>query len=216
MTNEKILEKIKNLLDLANNNPNEHEALAAALKAQQLMAKHGIDASAIDVDEAKDEIYHAVYSDTGKHEMKKWRQSLCTVVARNFRCEVYLSGSAVVFYGYKKDAEIALEVFKFLYNTGNKLALKCYNIAKKSGKNTRGLMNTYLMGFVAGIKEALDKQCMALMIVTPQEVKDSYAEMSKGWKSKKSTITINGHDHKTYEQGRQDGKDAISARQIAG
>ena len=53
------------------------------------------------------------------------------------------------------------------------------------------------------------------MIVTPQEVKDSYAEMSKGWKSKKSTVTING-DHKTYEQGRQDGKDAVSARQLAG
>ena len=215
MTNEKILEKIKNLLDLANNNPNEHEALAATLKAQQLMAKHGIDASAIDVDETKDEIYHAIYSDTGKHEMKKWRQSLCVVVARNFKCEVYLSGSSVVFYGYKKDAEIALEVFRFLYNTGNKLALKCYNDAKKSGKNTRGLMNTYLMGFVAGIREALDKQCMALMIVTPQEVKDSYAEMSKGWKHKKSKITIN-RDSKAYEQGRRDGKDAVSARQIAG
>lgn len=216
MENEKILEKIKNLLDLANNNPNEHEAMAAALKAQQLMAKHGIDASAIDVDEVKDEIYHAVYSDTGKHEMKKWRQSLCVVVARNFRCEVYMSGSSVIFYGYKKDAEVALEVFRFLYNAGNKLALKCYNMAKKNGGNTRGLMNTYLMGFVAGIREALDKQCMALMIVTPQEVKDSYAEMSKDWKHKKSRITINGHDHKTYEQGRRDGKDTVSARQIAG
>ena len=30
---EKILNKIKNLLDLANNNPNENEAIAAALKA---------------------------------------------------------------------------------------------------------------------------------------------------------------------------------------
>ena len=47
MTTEKILNKIKNLLDLANNNPNEHEALAAALKAQELMAKYGVDASAI-------------------------------------------------------------------------------------------------------------------------------------------------------------------------
>ena len=190
MENEKILEKIKNLLDLANNNPNEHEAMAAALKAQQLMAKHGIDASAIDVDEAKDEIYHAVYADTGKHEMKKWRQSLCVVVVRNFRCEVYMSGNSVIFYGYKKDAEVALEVFRFLYNAGNKLALKCYNLAKKNGRNTRGLMNTYLMGFVAGIREALDKQCMALMIVTPQEVKDSYAEMSKDWKHRRSRITI--------------------------
>lgn len=215
MTTEKILAKIKNLLDLANNNPNEHEALAAALKAQELMAKHGIDASAIDVDETKDEIYHAVYTDNGKHEMKKWKQSLCVVVARNFRCKVYMQGTAIIFYGYKKDAEVALEVFKFLYKTGNKLALKCWNTAKKHGENTKGLMNTYLMGFIAGIREALDKQCMALMIVIPQEVTDSYDEMSKNWKHRQSTITIS-HDPKTYEQGRRDGKDAVSARQIAG
>lgn len=215
MATEKILEKIKNLLDLANNNPNEHEALAAALKAQELMAKHGIDASAINVDEAKDEIYHAIYSDTGKHEMKKWKQSLCGVIARNFRCKVYLQGTAIIFYGYKKDAEIALEVFKFLYNTGNKLALKHWRNAKKRGENTKGLMNTYLMGFIAGITEALDKQCMALMIVVPQEVEESYEEMSKNWKSKRCTIRVN-YDSETYEQGRQDGKDAVSARQIAG
>ena len=36
---EDIIKKIKNLMDLANNNPNQHEALAAALKAQELMAK---------------------------------------------------------------------------------------------------------------------------------------------------------------------------------
>lgn len=215
MTTEKILNKIKNLLDLANNNPNEHEALAAALKAQELMAKYGVDASAINVDETKDEIYHAVYSDTGKHEMKKWKTRLCGVIARNFKCKVYLQGTAIVFYGYKKDAEIALEVFKFLYNTGNKLAVKRWRDAKKNGQNTKGLMNTYLLGFAAGIAEALDKQCMALMIIVPQEVEKSFDEMSKDWRTRRSTITVN-HDHATYEQGRRDGKDAVSARQIAG
>ena len=214
MTTEKIIDKIKNLLDLANNNPNEHEALAAALKAQELMAKHNVDASVINVDESKDEIYHAIYSDTGKHEMKKWKLSLCGVIARNFKCKVYLSGTTIIFYGYKKDAEIALEVFKFLYNTGNKLALKHWRNAKKNGKNTKGLMNTYLMGFIAGIKEALDKQCTALMIVVPQEIEKSFEEMSQDWKHKKCTIRTN-RDSKTYEQGRQDGKEAVSARQIA-
>ena len=119
------------------------------------------------------------------------------------------------FYGYKKDAEIALEVFKFLYNTGNKLALKHWRNAKKNGKNTKGLMNTYLMGFIAGIKEALDKQCTALMIVVPQEVEKSFEEMSQDWKHKRYTIRTN-RDSKTYEKGRQDGKEAVSARQIAG
>lgn len=45
---EKILNKIKNLLDLANNNPNENEAIAAALKAQELMAKYNIELDQLD------------------------------------------------------------------------------------------------------------------------------------------------------------------------
>lgn len=39
---EKIIEKIKNLMDLASNNPNQNEAMAAALKAQELMAKYNV------------------------------------------------------------------------------------------------------------------------------------------------------------------------------
>ena len=42
MTTEKIMEKIKKLLALANNNPSEDEAMAAALKAQEMMAKYNI------------------------------------------------------------------------------------------------------------------------------------------------------------------------------
>ena len=42
---ERILEKIRRALALAGDNPNEHEALAAALKAQELMAKYNIDIS---------------------------------------------------------------------------------------------------------------------------------------------------------------------------
>ena len=39
---EKILEKIEKLLALAGNNPSENEAISAALKAQELMAKYKI------------------------------------------------------------------------------------------------------------------------------------------------------------------------------
>ena len=131
MKEEKIIEKIKNLFDLAGNNPNENEAMAAALKAQELMAKHNISASQIDTDAVENEIFHARFEDTSKHEMKKWKTRLCQVIAQNFCCEVYFSGSAVVFYGYKKDAEIALETFGFLYKAGNKLAVRYYNKCKK-------------------------------------------------------------------------------------
>ena len=213
---EKILNKIKNLLDLANNNPNENEAMAATLKAQELMAKYNIDSSAIDSDQSEKELYKAVWQDNGKHEMKKWKIELATVIAKNFCCKVYFlghRGSDVVFYGFKKDAKVAIEVFKFLYAAGNKLAVRYYNKCKKEGKNTRGIMNTYLSGFCDGIKEVLDRQCTALMIVIPKEVEESYAEMSKNFGKLKSTLIIS-NDQRAYSEGRRDGKDTATARGI--
>ena len=40
--NEKIIEKIRKCLELANNNPSEEEAKSAALMAQKLIAKYDI------------------------------------------------------------------------------------------------------------------------------------------------------------------------------
>lgn len=42
MNNKEVIEKVKKILALAENNPNENEALAAALKAQKMMAKFHI------------------------------------------------------------------------------------------------------------------------------------------------------------------------------
>lgn len=212
MTEDKILNKIKNLFDLANNNPNEHEALAATLKAQQLMAKYHIDAAALDGNE-QPEFFHAIYRNSEKHEMKKWKLRLAPIVAKNFCCKFYISGTSMVFFGYKKDAEIAKEVFGFLYAAGNKGAVKCYNEYRKSGKSTKGVMNTYLMGFADGIKKELDKQCTALMVVIPKEVENEFATMTAGWKSKNSSMNMR-YDADTYSQGFADGKDAIRARRL--
>lgn len=213
---EKILNKIKNLLDLANNNPNEHEAMAAALKAQELMAKYNIDSSAVDSDKSEKELYEATYKNSSKHEMKKWKVKLSNIIARNFCCKVYFienGGKDVVFYGFKKDATIAVEVFKFLYETGNKLAVKYYNKCKKEGRNTKGVMNTYLIGFCEGIAEVLDRQCTALMIVTPKEVEEVFTEMTADWKHINTSLKITS-DTRAYNEGKTDGKNTAQARGI--
>lgn len=214
MSMEKILNKIKNLLDLANNNPNENEAMAAALKAQELMAKYNIELSELDSDNSEKELYEAVYRDTSKHEMKTWKIGLAAIIADNFCCKTYTIGKKdVVFYGYKKDAQIALEVFKFLYALGNKFAVRYYNKCKKEGRETKGVMNTYLYGFRTGIQDVLAKQCTALMIVTPKEVEESFEEMTASWRTHKSTLKVT-NDARAFELGRRDGKDAASARTI--
>lgn len=214
MANEKIIKKVKNLLDLANNNPSENEAIAAALKAQELMAKYNIDSSEINGEDSK-EFFHAKYIIGAGHEMKKWKVKLSAIIARNFRVKTYFSRQGVVFYGYKKDAEIAVEVFKFLYEAGNKFSVRYYTKCKKEGKNTKGVMNAYLCGFCKGIEEALDKQCTALMIVVPKEVNESFEAMSAHWKH--GTVHLKmSTDQNAYNQGRTEGKEAAMSRSIKG
>ena len=212
---EKVLNKIKNLLDLANNNPNEHEAMDAALKAQELMAKYNVELDQLDDKPETREIVKEVYKQSGKHEMRKWKLGLASIIGDNFRCKVYFIGSSkdVVFYGYKEDAKIAVQVFAYLYEVGNKFAVKYYNKCKKEGKSTSGVMNTYLAGFRAGVAEVLEKQCTALMIVTPKEVVDSYKEMSKDFGTCKATLRITANDA-AYNTGKRDGKDMATARSI--
>lgn len=213
---EKILNKIKNLLDLANNNPNENEAIAAALKAQELMAKYNIELDQLDDKKETREIVEEVYHQSDKHEMRKWKIGLADIIAQNFRCKVYfMNKKDVVFYGYKEDAKIALNVFTYLYEIGNKFAVRYYNKCKKEGKETRGVMNTYLVGFKDGVAEVLEKQCTALMIVTPKEVTESFDEMTNGWKTIKSTLRLSG-DTSAYSNGKSDGKDMATARNIEG
>ena len=211
---EEIIAKIQKLLNLADNNSNENEAIAAALKAQEMMAKYHIELDQLDSKKESHEITQEIYWASDKHDMKKWKAGFATIVANNFRCKTYfLNGKNVVFYGYKDDAKIALNVFKFLYEAGNKFAVRYYNQCKKEGKETRGVMNTYLIGFREGIASVLEKQCVALMVITPQEVKDSFAEMSAGWGKITSTIRAS-EDHEARERGRRDGKDIATARSI--
>lgn len=213
---EKILNKIKNLLDLANNNPNENEALAAALKAQELMAKYNIELDQLDNKQETREIVKEVYHQSGKHEMRKWKIGLANIIAKNFRCKVYfINKQDVVFYGYKEDAKIALQVFTYLYEIGNKFAVRYYNKCKKEGRDTQGVMNTYLIGFRDGAAEVLGKQCTALMIVTPKEVTESFDEMAKNWKTSTTTVKMSG-DAAAYSNGKSDGRNMATARNIEG
>ena len=214
---EKIIQKIQNLLDLANNNPNENEAIAAALKAQELMAKYNIEMAQLDDKSEDREIIETIYYNTGKHDMKKWRYALAGIVAKNFRCKHYFLGkSGVVFYGYKEDAKIALQVFTYLYEIGNKFAFKKYYEYKKNGLPTKGVMNTYLVGFRDGVKSVLEKQCTALMIITPQEVTDQFKIKSANFKAMHNSVKILGKNNQIYSDGKADGRDMAQARSLAG
>ncbi len=215
-TREDILKQVEKLLALAGNNPSENEAIAAALKAQELMAKYNIELADVE-NGPKEEITTESYTPKANcHYVRKWRYGLATIIAKNFCCKTYAIGrDTIVFYGYSKDAKIAVSVFKFLFETGNKLANRYYLKCKKEGRETKGVLNTYLNGFCDGVKEVLDKQCTALMIVISPEVEEAYKEKSKGFKTIRNTLHITD-DSRAYAAGCDDGRSCASSRALEG
>ena len=208
---EEIIKKIEKLLALAGNNPNENEALAASLKAQELIAKYNVNIDHLGDNKETPKIGTAKHT-TGKGY--KWRFILAPIIARNFRCKLYLiNGIDVVFYGYESDSKAALSTFSFLFKVGNRFAAKYYNQYKKNHMDTQGVRNMYLNGFCSGIANAVDKQCTALMVVVPKEVEESFTEKMKGNKPRTKTLMVSS-DRSVYLDGQRDGRNMAESRNL--
>lgn len=208
---DKIVEKISNLLDLSKNNPNKNEAMAAALKAQELLAKYDIQLA--DVTHEKGKITEdVVLIKQNSGYCIKWRYNLASLIARSFKCKTYKISGNIAFYGFKKDVDVACQVFQYLFDTGNKLSNKYYLKCKQSGIPTKGVMNSFVMGFLSGLTSVLDRQSTELMIVVPKEVEDSYEEYSANFKTRRSSVSY--YEGDAYDAGVVSGKAAMESRHI--
>jgi hypothetical protein len=139
-------------------------------------------------------------------------------VANNFRCKhFYIGKDILVFYGHKTDADVAAETFKYLFNVGNRLAgREVDRVCGETGTSTN-VYNSFVAGFCEGIEEALGEQCQALMIVTPEDVKTKFEEMSKNCSSMSCDslrIGVNSQCREARERGRTEGRHAVRSKQI--
>lgn len=221
---EKIIEKIRKCLALANNNPSEEEAKAAALMAQKLLAKYNISISDVEsLEAANEEIAEEVvwYKSIVKGVARAWKYELAGIVAKNFRCKYFFYGKkGVAFYGHKTDAEAAVEVYKYLFAMGDRLAnrvtyrvLRQYHSQGQSAQ-VSGIYNSWVKGFLKGLKEGFDKQCTALALVIPEDVKAAYAEKSKTFGSANFGMKDTGFSEDAYNDGFVTGKGAMAQRSI--
>lgn len=213
MNRENVLEKVKKLFALAGNNSSEEEARAATLKAQELMVKHDIDMAEVDdVDLDKSEEITEVGVDVGP---KKWKYTLAHIVSDNTRTMLFMRGrDHFVFYGHETDAHIAAEMFKFLFKTGDRIGNKLAREARAKYGYADNVYNSCVMGFCAGIREVLGEQSVALMVVTPEDVKEQFAERTKGFRSCHSSAP-RAYDGRAYETGRTEGRSAAGRKRIA-
>ena len=210
---EKIIERVKKLFSLAGNNPSKEEAQAAALKAQQLIAEHDIEDSELLDEVAEDIIETEFHTDAGN----KWKFILLTAVAKNFRCKCYTRAKKTfVFLGHEKDAIVAKETFEFLYNACTKQCrAEAYKARKEKG-SADGVAVAYGLGFVQGVREVLDKQCTALMLITPSDVENKFEDITSGCRQIHNTFKYKKSQESAYQNGIFAGRNAIGGKQLVG
>lgn len=209
---KRLIEKIKKMLHLAQNNPSMEEGLSAALQAHKLMAKYNIHEDDVTLEEVKDEITSVFSNQPHDSHLLRWRKTLGLVVSRAFRCKCYLKGRDIVFRGYKNDAQLAMDVYTMLYAVGHKVARKEEFRVRKETGTAKGIYGSTIAGFVRGVEDALNKQCTALMVITPKEIEDDWIEFSTNFKKTKTCLKV--HDAEAYHKGYVEGKDAVHSRSI--
>ena len=156
-----IKDRIQKLLALSVN-PNENEAKAALLKAQELMAKHKL--SMADFETAPES--EVVQYNTGIQCSKRkneWVVALADVLAAHYCCRSYRTRkrgkqiNTIMLTGFSEDAEVCTGIIKY--------AIACINtwiiqMEKKLPEKTtlyvrRSVRDSYAYGYIRGIKSAL-------------------------------------------------------------
>ena len=208
---EEMLDKVKKLLALADSNRNDsdEEAKSALLMAQKLMAKYDISVEEVEEPEEQQYAYEAC-----EH---KWdyafRIPLAHILAKNFRCMTYMRGKQIVFMGHASDAKVCRSTFEFAYNYIQRRGNSVYNKRYSMGLKTKGVFNSYANGFLCGLKQAFDVQCVALAIVTSPDVVDKFNEMTEGWKTTKGK-RIESQDAEAWREGNKDGKSFMDKNKL--
>lgn len=117
---EKIIERIRKLMALAGNNPNEAERDAAMRKAHQLLIEHNL--TPTDVIDNPETV--AAHSNGTAYRNLPWRRVILTAIAKLYFCKLVTHKGAdkkvrASFIGMRVDAEVAQVVADALINSIN-------------------------------------------------------------------------------------------------
>ena len=208
-----IADKIQKLLALAGNNPSETEAKAALLKAQALMAKYNVDMEAAQTGEKI--TYELVETKVKAH---RFNNSLGTILANAFACRIIILGATnkIAFFGRSDNAKAVASAmdfaFKVMVKGGNKATRD--NGILPGHQGAAHYYNSYVLGFLHGIKSALDAQTVALAVVVPQDVNDAFSKKFPNLRQIRSSNTKAAFGRSAYEAGMRDGSSVMSRRSI--
>lgn len=157
----KILERIRKILALSENNPSVHEAASAAAMAAKLMAKYNLDRADVMVREiTKDNIIiHFCDFIRRTKDLPRWMHAIIVPIAHLNDCEAQLfqmgrgEGLRVAYLGEKDDATVAAWIFEYLTAEVERLSKKFRaQQRKKFGGGGHGTnMEDYRYGLAVSI-----------------------------------------------------------------
>lgn len=212
-----IIEKIKNLIDLSNDNPDDNEGQTALLMAQKLMLKHDI--SLTEVQSLEEKPAEAIGENVAYTASKLfwWERELGIILANNFRCKSLISrsrytNSTLIFFGKEADAELASKV----YQAANMFIRYRLKRLPEKGKDYK---NSYLSGFLNALAERFKQQVeeFGLMVLPSEEVETALAEHIPNLKKSNPKRPDNKFSFAGYFHGMDEGTNAtIMPDQILG
>lgn len=213
------LEKIKGCLRLARNNDNLNEAEAAMQMAQRLALKEGIDLDNLeDQEEQKLNVTHHVVPQKTK-TAPTWRCLMATIIANNFRVKCVRvktseDSSHIKIIGTEQDVEVWKVMFDYA-ETCLDIFFKRYLKEKKyqgtvvNRHDSLIMRNSYVEGFLNGIREALDKnvECYALSLTLPVPVQEELDKLHLTT-SRVNKPQMDPEDTESRHRGYEDGRAA--------
>ena len=230
--NDKILDKIRNLLELAEDGNQDEESQTALLMAQKLMLKHKISQHELDAATSLDVIVTrslSVYK-----TLFWWEKILARTIADNFRIMLYVQSTRlphqsktqrkIVYMGYQSDVDLAYHVFQLAtnamkYHAGQHLKFLSQDLTTSQKQSQR---RAYYQGFMDGLAAKYERQRQvmveeeagySLVIQVPEEVREAFRAQVQGHiVFKQPHVTEEGL---AYESGYQQAKSmSLEAAQL--
>lgn len=209
----KIIDKIQNLLELSYDAPNDEEGQTAILMAQKLMVKHNLSMRDLAAAKPKNNIGETL--GTWEYRLPWWQEKLASILGPNFRCRTIWERkrkegiTQITFFGYHSDAELCSKVYE-----GAILYLK-YRLNRLRPTIPRAhwtnYKKSYLLGFLKGIDQRFKEQSQSseefsLMVQVPAEVLEEQRRRMGNLESKTINVKVDV-DYEAYIVGLEHAKE---------
>src|SRR5690606_35729550 len=158
MSKDKILDKIRKLLALAQSSNSQSEVENALAQAEKLRKKYQIDINELEVS-PEDIDYEYLLVDTKTFEPTHWIIILCQTIANGYNCQLIRNTKAngkvyMRIIGFAEDVQMCENV---IFST-KVIIREMADIQWKINGKTKHFRKNYILGFLEGLNQRLTEE----------------------------------------------------------